>query len=499
MTDAICWYDQLCLLVTRERDNAIRAAHKLPSEAPVPTKASRLPDPYLVSKCPACFSANVFGRSISEGCDIHVCLDGCFSHRHLKHAGDGPHPHEPEHYVSKEDVDAVGANISKVRKKPAKQRKSEVPDEAIDECENGHIAGTGTKVKTDPDRFDDTGTMALVCRHDIPILLANIDTPGEQQNTSQIKYDILSPQITNRLTFATSIMHSYVHQWACQLAYNPRFRNGLGLTDGEGVERYWSRMRKIISRTRRRWLIDRLTHQIASESRDNLGTWMTRRFHDLDSRIAKYKLQIAACGIPEAELRELWKEQRAAQISVRAHAPTKLKKDLDRLIGIQGDLDRIESTIKEATAHLRSGPGLDASLKELTLLSERLSEKLNSLYASLNITESFPTLQGLPFEVVHKLLLARDLKINIRKRAIGSFFENERLEQATGGRNEALGTKEHQRVRTAIEKRKPPFLSAIRRFNKLCAELQELLKPEGHPGAIPAIVHLNSALRRWTV
>lgn len=31
------------------------------------------------------------------------------------------------------------------------------------------------------DKFDDRGIMALVCRHDIPLFFANIDTPGEQQ------------------------------------------------------------------------------------------------------------------------------------------------------------------------------------------------------------------------------------------------------------------------------------------------------------------------------
>lgn len=31
------------------------------------------------------------------------------------------------------------------------------------------------------DKFDDGGVMALVCRHDIPLFFANIDTPGEQQ------------------------------------------------------------------------------------------------------------------------------------------------------------------------------------------------------------------------------------------------------------------------------------------------------------------------------
>ncbi|KAJ2911799.1 hypothetical protein MD484_g8611, partial [Candolleomyces efflorescens] len=489
VTEAICWYDHLGRLVEAEVKKAVNdAGAHLKDQAEAP-EASDPVHEYLLSKCPACFGGG-FGSSISEGCDIHVCVDGCFSHRRLKHAGNPPHPHVPEHYVSKEDIDEVGANIDKVRKKPAKAREIVVPDEAIDECEDGHIAGTGTKVKTDPERYDDTGTMALLCRHDIPILLANIDTPGEQQkyavtliqklysmlpqkatvavfydigcvlDRSLQLYDILPATTTNRLTFATSAMHSYVHQWACQLAYNPRFREGLGLSD--------------------------------ADSRDHLGAWMNRRYHDVESRMAKYKLQMAESGIPESELRELWKEQRAAQLSIRAHAPSKLKKDLDKLIAIQGDLDRIENTIKDATLALGRRPQLMSSLKGLTTVYEELSGKLDTLYASLNITESFPALRGLPFDVVHKLLLARDLKINIRKRAIGSFFENERLEQASGGRHESLGTKEHQKVRAAIQKRKPPFLSAIRRFNKLCDELKELLKPEWNvpvPEALPTDVH----------
>jgi len=45
-------------------------------------------------------------------------------------------------------------------------------------------------------------------------------------------------------------MHAFGHQWACQLIYNPRLRPGLGLTDGEGTERLWSRLRKLIPITR---------------------------------------------------------------------------------------------------------------------------------------------------------------------------------------------------------------------------------------------------------
>lgn len=56
--------------------------------------------------------------------------------------------------------------------------------------------------------------------------------------------------ITSRLDFGTSAMHAYVHQWSCQIVYNPRIREGPGLSDGEGVERFWSRLRKMIGVTR---------------------------------------------------------------------------------------------------------------------------------------------------------------------------------------------------------------------------------------------------------
>lgn len=60
----------------------------------------------------------------------------------------------------------------------------------------------------------------------------------------------MSESIVSCLVFGTSAMHAYGHQWACQLVYNPRLREGMGLTDGEGVERLWSRLRKLIGVTR---------------------------------------------------------------------------------------------------------------------------------------------------------------------------------------------------------------------------------------------------------
>ena len=56
-----------------------------------------------------------------------------------------------------------------------------MPDAALDECEKSFEAADEKKCKTQGSKFDDTGLMALVCRHDIVLFLANVDTPGEQQ------------------------------------------------------------------------------------------------------------------------------------------------------------------------------------------------------------------------------------------------------------------------------------------------------------------------------
>jgi len=41
-------------------------------------------------------------------------------------------------------------------------------------------------------------------------------------------------------------MHTYGHEWACQLVYNPCLVPSLGLSDGEGTERLWSCLIKLI-------------------------------------------------------------------------------------------------------------------------------------------------------------------------------------------------------------------------------------------------------------
>lgn len=118
-----------------------------------------------------------------RGGNIHVAADGNFSHCHNKSAGGSPTiDYEPLFFIPKDFVDAVGHAHDQVRKGPRRPYVGDVPEEAIQQCEDSHKSGDGhRKRKVQGNQHDDTGIMALVCRHDIPLFACNIDTPGEQQ------------------------------------------------------------------------------------------------------------------------------------------------------------------------------------------------------------------------------------------------------------------------------------------------------------------------------
>ncbi|KAG1801271.1 hypothetical protein EV424DRAFT_1545449 [Suillus variegatus] len=282
-------------------------------------------------------------------------------------------------------------------------------------------------------------------------------------------------------------MHAYGHEWACQLIYNPRMIVGLGLSDGEGTERLWSRFVRLIgiqrssSRQRRLWLIDRHAGAIGLEMRADLGDWIRRRLRRgvEDQGTAARKL-LEECEVAVSDLRKEWAMQKESQLSIRAHAPAHLKKELDTVLALQADLDASDKALQTTRDTIAKGEMSEDTrdaIESLERVHERLMHKVKVLYASLNVQDRFPELDGLNLEFVRTLLLARDLKMNIRKRAIGSFFEWDKLDHAVGGSQQALGTKLHQQTRKAIAKRQPALMAALRKFNAYCERLEALYDP----------------------
>ncbi|KAG2053155.1 hypothetical protein BDR06DRAFT_1054409 [Suillus hirtellus] len=464
--------------------------------------------PLLVQRCPACFGGTLFGRPISEGRDIHVATDGNFHHRHHHSAAD---------FLSKQSVDTVGCQIDAQRKRPATTHASLVPDEAIDLCENAYEAADGKKQKAAMDSFDDMGIMALICCHDIPLFFANIDSPGKQQKYSVAliehlftllppqatvttlydvgcvlarslsKFEILPQDLLSHLRFATTAMHAYGHKWACQLVYNPQMCIGLGLSDGEGTEQLWSRFVCLIgverssSHQRRLWLIDRQATAIGAEMKADLGDWIKCHL--------KWGIKDQASAVLDVinrsetsvdDLQYSYTQSVLVMLKTSADAPARLRKELDTVLTLQTDLDISDRALQATRTMLEKEAPSDNTLDVLESLQrghDHLMTKVEALYSSLNVHDRFPELDGVNLDFVHVLLMARNLKMNIRKRAIASFFEWDKLDRAVGGSQQTLGTKLHQHTRKAIAKCQPALMTAIRKFNSYCERLESLYDP----------------------
>jgi hypothetical protein len=112
------------------------------------------------------------------------------------------------------------------------------------------------------------------------------------------------------------------------------------------------------------------------------------------------------------------------------------------VLTLQADLDASDKALQATRVMVEKDLATDHTLDALGSLERshnRLMNKVEVLYASLNVHDKFPELQGIDLDFVRTLLMARDLKINIRKRAIGSFFEWDKLDRAVGGAHQALG------------------------------------------------------------
>jgi hypothetical protein len=63
------------------------------------------------------------------------------------------------------------------------------------------------------------------------------------------KHNII-PELAQRCSFAVALFHAFGHRIQCQVVYNPRYRTGFGLANGEGNERVWSLSRDLIASER---------------------------------------------------------------------------------------------------------------------------------------------------------------------------------------------------------------------------------------------------------
>ncbi|OAV93947.1 hypothetical protein PTTG_08601 [Puccinia triticina 1-1 BBBD Race 1] len=253
------------------------------------TKQDRLAQ----QSCPACFgrAAVVTNPCQSEDNNkVFICMDGNFQHCHHEQAEKTHLPLEvPQVFISPEEIKACDKQIleAEVAQKKTKRGK--------DRCTEQHKAADDRRNASTWKGCDDTGLFGCCCRHDSVLYFCNIHKAGEGRGLpmSIIKqiftdvdpqinigllYDIgctlrkfftsrkLLTEYSSRIQYATAVFHSYVHDWKCQIEYNPRYNEGWGLSDGEGMERLWSSLSPLIgpqrygARSRRFNALDHRSH-----------------------------------------------------------------------------------------------------------------------------------------------------------------------------------------------------------------------------------------------
>lgn len=232
-----------------------------------------------------------------------MCADANFTQKRLKKktddkdAPDIPRHHPDTVFVSRDIVEAMANHVDAqrtTRRSPPNANANanananvndtadgiepgmRVPTSVLEGCGASFIAADEKREKASTKLFSDTGVMALLCRHDRVLWLANLEESGEKQHyvlalvdqlfkhlpsfvTVGLLYDIncqlhrsclkwgFLAEYMPRLWFAISVFHAYGHQWVCQLVYHPRKCVGFGLSDGESCERFWNAIKKLIA------------------------------------------------------------------------------------------------------------------------------------------------------------------------------------------------------------------------------------------------------------
>ncbi|KAK4699766.1 hypothetical protein P7C70_g6489, partial [Phenoliferia sp. Uapishka_3] len=333
-------------------------------------------------RCPACFGPRV-DEPLGPASAL-LCIDGNFQHYRKATAAKYDYRHHryplflPQRYMDEAKAKVAATEAHKA-----------LDDEA---CSDSWTA----KDDGNPDGIYsgkiDSGLMACVCRHDACMSMINLIKSGEKlyyaiafieyfmtdvdpTGSLKIFYDvgcnlfahcrkrkIFVPEIASgRLGIALAVFHAFAHNWLCQMSFNPRFLLGFGLTDGEGTERFWSFLSRLVSLNRRASSSLRLsniqTRADYHNTKHRLGlvVWLKRKARTTVTRAntARVGLQLAAThGWSNSNLQAQWKAQQEDSLPSRNRdvaKETKAKsKKLGALLLLQDDLTAATGVLQNA-------------------------------------------------------------------------------------------------------------------------------------------------------
>ncbi|KZV90036.1 hypothetical protein EXIGLDRAFT_771164 [Exidia glandulosa HHB12029] len=490
----------------------------------VPREKLTRPSLALRLKCPLCFGGPRPALTYSKA-HVILCADGNFQQKRRKsRAQDESHTYPGTRFASEAEVTAMENEVEVKRARPEKTRRrgtARLDESVLNECEESFTAAQERVSKASKGYYSDTGLIALLCRHDRVIYLVNVTTPGERQYyvlsllrkvmlelpddwIVGLLYDIacqLSRSIdkhsfleefADRFVFGVSVFHAYGHNWACQLVFHPRKRDGFGLSDGEGCERFWSAIRRLIPGLRvsgfyrRLYVLDYQVATIQARGLWNLASWLFKRHNEAKTRraAATARLDNGAIGaIGRATLAEQWDAQVTAQLkTLPRQSATAGDKALEDIMLALGRLDELRGEQRDARKKLKKVEKLtpaEASEAQ-TLLCDaedeirRTEVAIENMRAALGARASqrWDALRGDAY--LRARINARRLRAVIRASIQSHKFEREKVERSF--RRHVMQQKEHSQVKDLVHRREKNVAAQVRRFNALVDQMALLAK-----------------------
>ncbi|KAA1103498.1 hypothetical protein PGT21_019702 [Puccinia graminis f. sp. tritici] len=452
--------------------------------------------------CPACFgpqppNANQYPTATRDS--LILCLDGNFQHRHHAKASRDEAIRSHRFFIQPNEVENMKAEIR------IKEMENKPPAQA-DRCADAHKAADDKRNESTWKGCDDTGLMGCCCRHDSVVYVANIYKSGEQRSLPcalikkvltaiepnrqvGILYDIgcslnkfiairdLFGPDRSRIKFATSIFHAYVHNWLCQLEYNPRYNVGWGLSDGEGLERMWSYLSPLVSPLRyatRNHRLAAISHRLKYHNfrgHNQLALWLKRKFTNAVNRRRDTRTILAGLlNLPNRHehnrssfttkyFMRQWNNQREFQAN-HTEEENDRKARLVKLYKEEAVLELLRNRLMGPEVFLATEQQVSELLDTIAKKTESLKKEAEDLHRSNSTAEGTQR-----SDEERLLLLLWDAKSELFVHAVHLHAEEQPIVNSrTIG--ERLGTKLKEKIFKAIQTRRPAINKSIDNFNQ---------------------------------
>ncbi|KAF8207303.1 hypothetical protein K438DRAFT_2084583 [Mycena galopus ATCC 62051] len=382
-------------------------------------------------------------------------------------------------------------------------------------CEASFKAADEKREKASTEFFEDTALMALLCCHNHVLWLVNMHSVGEKQfyvialvetlfqhlplairvgllydvgcsfERSCLKWGFLA-RFMDRIAFAVSVFHAFGHEWACQLLYHPCKRGGFGFTNGEGAEHFWNSIRHLIVHLRicgyhnRLYTLDAQIEHADESSLVCLG--------DVQKR-AEATEELQKSGKSTVLLREQWELQVKSQTKpLPRRAKNRGQQAVNGVVLLRAAVKTREDEVDRLQKKFLVSVDTDddaAPLYQLEFVAaeEALAKSKQNLKrkeAALGVTEHAELHTLVKSEYIRVRMNARTLKFRVRERLRARKFELDIVEHTDA--------KLHAHTEPAVKRREPTIARVASDYNKLCVELEKLIRDGKAPaGSMPPV------------